>query len=191
MDSFDMTFNPNMPTTNAKGVLDATFEHFATSLLPLYSDPLVTIRIASHEYKLPKALLCKQSPYFAATFNGSFREGEKQSTNLEEIDGVVSIRSFQMLVQWICLGRVVFGESAPEEAITTAIELTRLADMCGIIGMEFVIAGHIKAIIIANPAPRDGKFEKWRSPDTNTFCLMPNTSFQQYIYQKDIQCAVF
>ncbi|KFY92679.1 hypothetical protein V500_04080 [Pseudogymnoascus sp. VKM F-4518 (FW-2643)] len=123
MDSFDTTFNPNMPTTNAKGVLDATFEHFATSLLPLYSGPLVTIRIASHEYKLPTALLCKQSPYFAATFNGSFREGEEQSVNLEEIDGVVSIRSFQMLVQWVCLGRVVFGESAPKEAITTAIEV--------------------------------------------------------------------
>jgi hypothetical protein len=90
---------------------------------------------------------------------------------VEEIDGVVSTQSFQMLVQWVCLGRVVFGESAPEEAITTAIEFTRLADMCGVAGMESLIAEHIKAIILANPAPKNSMFEKWRTPDTNTYCL--------------------
>jgi hypothetical protein len=74
---------------------------------------------------------------------------------VEEIDGVVSTQSFQMLVQWVCLGRVVFGGSAPEEAITTAIEFTRLADMCGVTGMESLIAEHIKAIILANPAPEN------------------------------------
>lgn len=95
-------------------------------------------------------------------------EGEEQSTTVEEIDDVVSTQSFQMLVQWVCLGRVVFGGSAPEEAITTAIEFTRLADMCGVTGMESLIAEHIKAIIPANPAPENDMFEKWRTPDTNT-----------------------
>ncbi|CZR63104.1 uncharacterized protein PAC_13001 [Phialocephala subalpina] len=115
-----------MASTNAQErLLDSAFEDFATSLLPLYSGPQVTIRIgsASHEYKLPKALLCKQSPYFAAMFEGSFKEGEEQSTTLEE----VTPRSFQMLVQWVCLGRVVFREHAPDVAITTAIEFARLA----------------------------------------------------------------
>ncbi|KAN0088982.1 hypothetical protein V8E51_019242 [Hyaloscypha variabilis] len=63
----------NMTSTNPQErLLDTTFENFATSLLPLYSGPQVTIRIgsASHEYKLPKALLY----------------------------GVVSTQSFQMLV---------------------------------------------------------------------------------------------
>ncbi|KAH9208534.1 hypothetical protein DL95DRAFT_467681 [Leptodontidium sp. 2 PMI_412] len=89
-----------MSSTNLqKRFLDAPFEDFATSLLPLYSGPQVTIRIsfASHEYILPKALLCKQSPYFAAAFEGNFKEGEDQSTTLEVIDGVGSTRSFQML----------------------------------------------------------------------------------------------
>jgi hypothetical protein len=72
-------------------------------LLPLHSGPQVTIRIgsASHEYNLPKALLCKQSPYFAAMFAGPFREGEEQATTLEEINGVVTPRSFEILVQWV------------------------------------------------------------------------------------------
>jgi len=90
---------------------------------------------------------------------------------LEEIDGVVSTQSFQILVQWICLGRVVFGELAPEEAITTAIEFARLADMCGVTCMESLVAEHIKAIMVANPAPEDSSFFMRRHPDTNTYCL--------------------
>jgi hypothetical protein len=59
-------------------------------LLSLYPSPQVTIyiRSASHEYKLLKALLYKQSLYFAATFRGPFKEGEEQSTTLEEIDSL-------------------------------------------------------------------------------------------------------
>jgi hypothetical protein len=136
-----------MASTNAQErLLDAAFEDFATSLvlsniyylfpgntyrlLPLYSGPQVTIRIesASHEYKLPKALLCKQSPYFAAMFEGPFREGEEQATTLEEINGVVTPRSFQMFVQWVCLGRVVFRGCAPDVAITTATVKPRYND---------------------------------------------------------------
>ena len=82
------------------------------SLLPLYSNPHVRIQIGSTstEYKLSKALLYKQSPYFAATFKGKFQEGEEQSTALTKIDGVVSTQSFELLVQWLYLGQVIFGE---------------------------------------------------------------------------------
>jgi hypothetical protein len=104
-------------------------------------------------------------------FEGPFREGEEQSATLEEIDGVVSNNSFQMLVQLICLGRVVFTDSEPGDAIDLGIEFARLADMCHITGMESFIAEHIKAVILANPAPQDGKFEQWRAPDTNTYHL--------------------
>jgi hypothetical protein len=76
------------------------------------------------------------------------------------------LKAFKRLCSGVCLGRVVFGESAPEKAITTAIEFTRLADMCSVTGMESLIAEHIKAIILANPAPENNMFEKWRPPDT-------------------------
>lgn len=108
-------------------------------------------------------MLCKQSKYFAATFEGAFREGEDQSTTLAEIDGVVSTRSFELLVQWIYLGRVVFGELEPAEAISATIEFARIADMCAVTGMESLLAERIKAIIIANPG---GSYDK-----DNPYCL--------------------
>jgi hypothetical protein len=43
--------------------------------------------------------------------------------------------------------------------------------MCGVTGMESLMAEHIKAIILANPAPECSDFRNWRDPDTNTFCL--------------------
>ncbi|CZR66023.1 uncharacterized protein PAC_15923 [Phialocephala subalpina] len=162
-------------TNPQKRLLDAPFEDFASSLLPLYPGPQVTIRIgsASHEYTLPKALLCKQSPYFAAAFEGNFKEGDDQSITLEEIDGVVSTRSFQMLSQWLCLGRVVFDELTPEESITAAIEFARLADMCSVTGMESLMSGHIKKVIISSaPPPPPKGLTETRDLDTNTHCLI-------------------
>jgi len=154
-------------------LLKTPFEGFANSILPLYSGPQVVIRIgsASGEYVLPKALLCEQSPYFAAMFEGSFEEGESQSATLEEMDGVVSTRSFQILVQWLWLGRVVFGESTPEEAITAAIEFVRLADMCGITGVESFMAEHIREVIRVNIPPANICFEGDRDPQRNTYYL--------------------
>jgi len=135
--------------------------------LPLYSGPLVTIRIgsSSREYKLSKALLCKQSPYFKATFEGKFQEGKEQSTTLKEEDGVVSVRSFELLVQWLYLGRVVLGSSTPTDSISTVVEFVRIADMCGVTGMESIMAEQIKTIILANPAPMSTDL------DSNTYCL--------------------
>jgi hypothetical protein len=89
---------------------------------------------------------------------------------LTKIDGVVSTQSFELLVQWIYLGRVIFGELKPEEVITATIEFVRFADMCGVTGMETLMAERIKAIIIANPTSTIGY--STRDPDTNTYCLI-------------------
>jgi hypothetical protein len=81
---------------------------------------------------------------------------------------IVSTQGFELLVQWLYLGRVIFGELIPEEAITATIEFVRFAGMCGITGMETLMAKRIKAIIIANPSP---PLKGTRDPDTNTYCL--------------------
>jgi hypothetical protein len=52
------------------------------------------------------------------------------------------------------------------------IESVRLADMCGVTGMETQMAEYIKAILMANPTPKASKFED-RDPDTNTYPLAP------------------
>lgn len=81
-------------------------------------------------------------------FEGDFKEGVEQSTTLEEIDGVISTRSFEMLVQWLYVGKVFLGEIPLEEAITAILEFVRLADMCQVTGMEDLMAGRIKAMIV-------------------------------------------
>ena len=45
--------------------------------------------------------------------------------------------------------------------------------MCRVTGMEIQMAEHIKAILLANPAPKNSLFEQDRDPDTNTYSLAP------------------
>ncbi|CZR67954.1 uncharacterized protein PAC_17853 [Phialocephala subalpina] len=173
MAKLSATVKANMSNTNiVKSISEAPFQDFASSrILPLYNGPHVSIRIGStspDEFKVPKALLCKQSPYFAATFEGNFKEGRDHSTTLEEVDGVVTTRSFQMLLQWLYIGRVVFGELSSSEAITAILEFVRLADMCGVNGMESGMAKHITRLILT-----DDIVLAFRHGDAQTWCFKP------------------
>lgn len=87
---------------------------------------------------------------------------------LEEEEDIVSTRSFELLVQWIYVGRVIFNELPPEEAITATIEFVRLADMCKVTGMESLMAERIKALIVGEPRLTKARKKK---PDTNIHCL--------------------
>ncbi|KAL4860661.1 hypothetical protein BDV12DRAFT_94060 [Aspergillus spectabilis] len=86
-------------------------------------------------------------------FEGNFAEA-KQVATLEEVEGVVSVRSLEALIQWLYLRRIQFDCEGPEDQISATIELVRLADMCNITGMESQMAQYIKAILVANPDPR-------------------------------------
>lgn len=69
----------------------------------MISGPQVTIRIGDGgpAYNVSKLLLSDHSPYFSAMFaQGNFKESQDNSATLEEIEGVVTPGSFQMLVQW-------------------------------------------------------------------------------------------
>ena len=108
-----------------------------------------------------------------------------------EINGVVIPRSFQMLVQWVCLGRIVFRKCTTDVAITTAIKFARLADMYGIICMESLMAEHIKAIILANPPLYD---DEWMIGEGQTQILIasrPSTLLQQSLCLKGNQCVQY
>ncbi|KAG4425810.1 hypothetical protein IFR04_001017 [Cadophora malorum] len=87
-------------------------------------------------------------------FANSFKEGRAQSTTMEEVDGVVTTRSFQMLTQWLYKGRIVFGELSSLETITAILEFVRLADMCGISGVESPMAAHITRLILVGDFDR-------------------------------------
>ncbi|KAJ5902884.1 hypothetical protein N7495_003412 [Penicillium taxi] len=148
---------------------EAGAHEFAATFLPLYHHPTVKIRISSsdYEYEISKYLLCKDSTYFTAMFEGNFVEREQQVASLEEVEGVVSVRSFEALIQWLYMCRVQFDSEDPEDQISTIIELVRFADMCNITGMESQMAQYIKDILVASPKDEN----LCRHIDTNTYYL--------------------
>jgi hypothetical protein len=88
---------------------------------------------------------------------------------LKKEEDIVSTQSFKLLVQWIYVGRVIFNELPPEEAVTTTIEFVRLADMCKVTGIESLMAERIKALIVSKPPLTKARKKK---PDTNIYCLI-------------------
>ena len=99
-------------------------------------------------------------------FKGDFKEGVEQTARLELIDGVVSVRAFESLVQWLCIGQVTFKEPTSEESISAAIEFSHLVDMCGIMGTENLVADHIRDKIRAGPVEFSWTYQ--REPGANT-----------------------
>jgi hypothetical protein len=84
---------------------------------------------------------------------------------LEEEDGVVSIQSFKLLVQWMYIGQIIFSDLSPTESVTAAIEFARLADIYGVSSMEYQTAEHIKALIHGSSPPSDYNY------DSNTYLI--------------------
>lgn len=66
-----------------------------SSIIPLYHGPYVKIRVnpSGDEYTVSKPLLCRESAYFSAMFEGEFLEGHQQTAILDEMEGVISARS--------------------------------------------------------------------------------------------------
>jgi hypothetical protein len=85
---------------------------------------------------------------------------------MEEIEGVISARSFTAFLQWLYHRRVRFDAVGPEAKITAAIELSRLADMFHVDRLGTEMAEFIKKLLIANPTPPTEDCEYF---DTNTY----------------------
>lgn len=100
----------------------------------------------SRTYTLSKEVLCTQSTFFKAAFEGNF---------LNEMDDVVSIQSFEMLIQWLYIGRVcfgnLFGTIVENQKMTSIIEFLRIVDMCCVTDMEAAMAVQIRSIIMSAP----------------------------------------
>jgi hypothetical protein len=152
----------------------------------LYSGPQVVVRIvpANKTYTLSKDLLCEQSLHFEAAFDGSFREGQSQVLSLTEMNGVISTQSFEMLIQWLYLGQICFGNlSGPKigrQKITCIMEFLRMADMCGVTGMEAAMADQIRSIIMNTPLefrsdpPNNGHMPHITPQHTRTALFLPS-----------------
>ncbi|OQE17369.1 hypothetical protein PENFLA_c024G06614 [Penicillium flavigenum] len=74
-------------------------------------------------------------------FKPGFREHEEQAATLQEETDIVSARSIQALIQWLYTRVINFGIKDNSECVSAAIELARLADKYGIIGIQSANGG--------------------------------------------------
>lgn len=118
--------------------------------MPLYHSSTVKVKIGSATYEVSQKLLCRDSQYFRAAFNGAFKEGEEQSIVLKEIEGVVSSRSFELFLQWLYLGHIILGEENLEDKISAIVEFARFADMLGVTNLESELAEYIKTAVLSH-----------------------------------------
>jgi hypothetical protein len=70
-------------------------------------------------------------------------------------------------------GRVVFDDLLPADTVTAAIELSRLADMCGITQVGTFMAEKIKSVLLANPEPSPPHLspDKLNNPDMYIYVM--------------------
>ncbi|KAL4946582.1 hypothetical protein BDV06DRAFT_87525 [Aspergillus oleicola] len=150
-----------------RSLCDVPSDEFVKSCLPLFDGPAVEITIGELSYHVPKALLCRHSPYFSAMFDGQFKESTSRSTILEEIEGIVSERSVSMFLQWLYTGHANLVVDTAVESIEAHIEFARLADMLGIDHLGSYAAEHIKDTILEH-RPAD-----YENADANCYHVTP------------------
>lgn len=102
-------------------------------------------------------------------FEGEFKEGQQQIATLEEVDGVVSVQSVEALLLWLYTRTIKFDLCTAGDKISAAIKLARIADMCGIAGIDAYIAQYLKGIFITNPSPVF--VQRGHSDTVNTYFL--------------------
>lgn len=112
----------------------------------------IRIEPSGDNYTVSKPLLCGESEYFRAMLEGGFVEGGQKTVAMKEIDGVVSARSMEALLQWLYLRRVRFETAAAGEKMEAAIEVARLADMVEMGGLERYMGEYIKEVLVT---PKD------------------------------------
>lgn len=106
-------------------------------------------------------------------FERGFIEAQRQAAYLHEMEGVVSVRSFEMLLQWMHTREVnLDGTESAQEQLSAWIEFIRIADMCCVDLPPWLVTSSVQNILITNPAPLDPRYQLGRHPDNNTHCLM-------------------
>lgn len=77
----------------------------------LYRPVLVTVAVddPARDFRVPWALICEQSNYFAKAFSEHFKEGKQNVLRLADVRAEV----FEVLVGWLYSGRI-YHESAAD-----------------------------------------------------------------------------
>ncbi|KAL3458301.1 hypothetical protein BJX64DRAFT_226687 [Aspergillus heterothallicus] len=135
------------PGQQNHNMFSVPYEDFIRYYLPGFHRPLVKITIGDAAFEVSRSLICQHSPYFAAMFNGNYKESEQQSAVLTEIEGVLSVRSFKLFLQRVYTGTIKLGDESPEDQISALIEFARLADMLDVANMDIYTAAEMRSTI--------------------------------------------
>ncbi|KAI2794412.1 hypothetical protein POX_a01011 [Penicillium oxalicum] len=166
-------------------------------------EPAVTIcfQPSGVEYRIRKEVLIAPSTYFRIMFD-HFLEGQTDRVVLEEIDGVVSPRGFEILMEWIYSNAIEIPDAkTPGEYLTAAIEVARLAEYFQIGDIEDKISEELAyQIRQANPskpcAGFDAPHDRIRSRIRGGFrSIVKDNSYMANLYdvwitEKHIRSAV-
>ena len=119
---------------------------FLFRTLPLFNGPRVKLRLvpSGSEYEVALDLIREKSLYFANMFQDCFIEGAEGEATLEEIDGVVSPRSIEGLLEWMYREKIILKSTDLQDQLSEGLELLRMADMCDVYGMEQVFTDHMQ-----------------------------------------------
>ncbi|KAJ5949386.1 hypothetical protein N7454_000970 [Penicillium verhagenii] len=108
-------------------------------------------------------------------FGDKFKEGQEEVAVMEQIDGVLSPRSFKGLLQWLYHGVVNFEPDKPENQIYAAIELVRLGDMCMISQLEAEATRQFQTILMQTRLSKPCELSDGREIRINNYCLERRT----------------
>jgi len=89
---------------------------------------------------------------FAAMFNGRFKEGQEEVAVMKEIEGVVSVGSFKLLIEWQYRGTIVLPPKclSVKQTITQILDFTRLCNMVDVEETGPAMAKYLKAIMVSS-----------------------------------------
>ncbi|CAG8976469.1 hypothetical protein HYALB_00008059 [Hymenoscyphus albidus] len=86
----------------------------------------VTSKAKTQTFIVHKSFICYYSPFFAAAFNGSFKEGETQHLDLEDVHP----SAFAAFIHWLYTQRILHqrGDLGPGATMGDVVELWALGD---------------------------------------------------------------
>lgn len=105
--------------------------------MKLFQSASVVIVVGAEEvvFTFPKDLVCYNSRYFEAGFNGNFKESEGKIEMKED-----SVAAFEMMAQWIYTGAIRLTGS-PAKQLDSYVDFLKLADKVDLLGpFDSVIA---------------------------------------------------
>jgi hypothetical protein len=140
--------------------------------IKLFQGPLVTVFVGPDEtaFEISKNLLCFNSPFFDASFNGRFKEATEGKLYMAEDSDEV----FGMFSQWIHTGTVTLAGKTPKQQLDLYLGFLKLADKVDLLGPFTCFPGKIKELLMQSEFKDGYKCPNGKGHATKFDCFLGN-----------------